>query len=165
MLRVATATQDRLEEAGSSKKASRTTLLTPSHPTARIHNEVLADIYTAEERPSVNMQTDPPPKIHYNIKWTLLWLNFCKYQLLDQLLDTSTQQKQKIGLRNRALKSTPQPAVKCGSHLCVRLSFSYQTILFCIQMPSRALWWGRSCTRATSQAFPQQGKSRQMLWT
>lgn len=104
------------------------------------------------------------------IKWSLRWLDFCKYQLLDPFLGTFTHQKQNTGLRNRALESTPQPSVKRGFQLCVRLSFSYQTILVCIRVPSgshlhRAPWVGRICCRGTSQGPPQQEKPRQMLWT
>lgn len=64
---------------------------------------------------------DRPQKYPPNIKWTLHWLEFCKYQLLDRFLDTSTHQKKNTGLRNRAANSSPQAADKCWLQLCLEV--------------------------------------------
>lgn len=90
---------------------------------------------------------DRPQKYPPNIKWTLRWFEFCKYQLLDWFLGTSIHQKKNTGLRNRALNSTLQPAVKC----CLRSSFSYQTIPVCTHVLSGAHspWRRRSSPSTT----------------
>lgn len=84
-----------LEEAESSKEISRTTSLTPSHPAARTHHQSLAVLSHLNCKEKTTRKYADRPKNHPpNIKWTLHWLDLCKYQLLDRFLDTSTHQKQ-----------------------------------------------------------------------
>lgn len=88
--------RDRLEEAGSSKEISRTTLCTPPSPAARTQDWVLAAPRHINCRGKTTRKyADRPQKHRPNNKWTLHWLEFCKYQLLDwSPLKRKTQAKE-----------------------------------------------------------------------
>lgn len=105
--------------------------------------------------------------IHCILSGLCTALNYAKLMLLDLFLDTSTHQKQNIGLRNRELNSMPRSAVQHGSQLFIRIVFSCQAILVysrCCQESSE-LPRTLGGEKLHMSEIPTSSSTRWVLWT